>query len=119
MSNTKNKERPGSIKITLGETDYEIPEFTILQTRDIWSIAAAGGTPLPDPRADVRRNFDNPIEVIATALSVAHPEIGTIEAVGKLKFSRQEMNSAFAKICAFSGLVITEGPKPGEAEPGT
>jgi hypothetical protein len=121
MSDTKNKARPTSIKITLAGTDYELNSpLTLLQLRDIGVGCAS--EPLADPKAEFARLFDNAVSIISIALKPTYQEMTTEKILSLPMVGTHEMWRVMGEILDFAGLVPVKkaaGKPPGEAPPAT
>lgn len=106
-----------SIKITLGDKEFDVDQLTLGQMRDL-SI----GMVLPDatdPQEIVRRSYVRGINTIAVALRAKYPDM-TIAAIEDMRITPQQMRDSTSAILKFSGLVLSDAPaaapgaKPGE-----
>jgi hypothetical protein len=102
------------LTITLAGVKYTIGQLTLGQLRDL----SVGVTlpDAPDPQENVRRSFDRSVNVIATAVVAANPDL-TLSKLYEMAITREEMRDATNEILKFAGLIPATAAK-GETTPG-
>jgi hypothetical protein len=101
-----------TIAITLGGRRFEVRALTFRQLRGIEEALSRAAK----PGASAGVDFEAATEILAAALSRAHPEMNR-EAILDLEGTKAEIVSAIRAVLRLSGYIEREAA-PGEAEAG-
>ena len=102
-----------AMKITLAGQEYEIDMLTLEQLEELHVAAVIKDS--PDEGENVRAFYKRCLGVIAACLVTKHPAM-TVDAMRKMKITRNEMVAANNACLKFSGLTPGE---VGAAAPGS
>lgn len=103
-----------TIKITLGDDEYEVPRLNIGQIEDLMDVQAEAAAGSSASTGDIRPIYQRAKKISIIVLRRATPKIEDFDA---LECSHIDLRVATDAVLAFSGM---KGKAPeGEAEPAT